>query len=296
MVAHDGARWLPQALRGLLAQDRPASGSSLPTPARPTRARSCSPTPSAPTPSTSTAGTGFGTAVKNRARHRPAAPRGPALLHHRGRLRPVGSSGNDQFGDPSGTTTSSPPTSCSGRLHERSNGCGLLHDDCEPSPTPAQLLQVAETTPTPPSSAPSSAAGTTAGNCSKSASASPQRPPLDRPGRREQDQGQPTRSAGALVSTRHAGRRDVFEEIGGFDKACRWMRDDVDLCWRVAAAGHRTVVAPDAAVRHAEAASRERRPIDCARPATRTASTRPARSSPCSPTPAACCCPTCCCG
>lgn len=42
------------------------------------------------------------------------------------------------------------------------------------------------------------------------------------------------------------------------------MRDDVDLCWRAHAAGHRVLVAPDAVLRHAEAAARERRTVDCA--------------------------------
>lgn len=42
------------------------------------------------------------------------------------------------------------------------------------------------------------------------------------------------------------------------------MRDDVDLCWRAHAAGLRVLVAPEAVVRHAEAASRERRAVDCA--------------------------------
>lgn len=42
------------------------------------------------------------------------------------------------------------------------------------------------------------------------------------------------------------------------------MRDDVDLCWRAHAAGYRVLIAPEAVVRHAEAASRERRTVDCA--------------------------------
>ncbi|MEU1201774.1 glycosyltransferase [Streptomyces sp. NPDC005813] len=84
--------------------------------------------------------------------------------------------------------------------------------------------------------------------------------------RREQDQGQhdhvhpvlSVSSAGMLI------RRDVFEELGGFDRRLPLMRDDVDLCWRAQAAGHRVLVAPEAVVRHAEAASRERRTVDCA--------------------------------
>ncbi|KPC86047.1 hypothetical protein ADL35_12875, partial [Streptomyces sp. NRRL WC-3753] len=57
-------------------------------------------------------------------------------------------------------------------------------------------------------------------------------------------------------------RRDVYEELGGFDRALPLMRDDVDLCWRAQAAGHRVLIAPDAVLRHAEAASRERRTVD----------------------------------
>lgn len=84
--------------------------------------------------------------------------------------------------------------------------------------------------------------------------------------RREQDQGQHDQvrpvlsvsSAGMLV------RRDVFRELGGFDRRLPLMRDDVDLCWRAHAAGHRVLVAPDAVLHHAEAAARERRTVDCA--------------------------------
>ncbi|MGW0712025.1 glycosyltransferase [Streptomyces sp. NPDC002643] len=83
--------------------------------------------------------------------------------------------------------------------------------------------------------------------------------------RREQDQGQHDHVKPSLaVST--AGmliRRDIFEALGGFDRRLPLMRDDVDLCWRATDAGHRVLVAPEAVVRHAEAASRERRTVDC---------------------------------
>src|SRR5690606_18135911 len=65
-------------------------------------------------------------------------------------------------------------------------------------------------------------------------------------------------TAGMLI------RRDVFEQLGGFDTRLPLMRDDVDLCWRAQAAGHTVLVAPGAVLHHAEAASRERRSIDCA--------------------------------
>lgn len=63
-------------------------------------------------------------------------------------------------------------------------------------------------------------------------------------------------TAGALI------RRDVFEELGGFDSNLELFRDDVDFGWRVRTAGHAVVVATDAIGYHAQAATNERRPID----------------------------------
>ncbi|WP_235498847.1 glycosyltransferase family 2 protein [Arthrobacter sp. Leaf234] len=68
----------------------------------------------------------------------------------------------------------------------------------------------------------------------------------------EHDQGQydarsdvfAVNSAGMLV------RRDVWDELGGFDPALHGVGDDVDLCWRNRLAGHRVVVVPSATVRH----------------------------------------------
>ncbi|NCV83418.1 MAG: glycosyltransferase [Actinobacteria bacterium] len=81
---------------------------------------------------------------------------------------------------------------------------------------------------------------------------------------REQDQGQhdgitevlSVSTAGALI------RREVFEEIGGFDKELSLFRDDVDLGWRIHTAGHTALVVPTAVAFHAEAAANERREID----------------------------------
>jgi len=76
--------------------------------------------------------------------------------------------------------------------------------------------------------------------------------------RGEYDQGQHDRlrevlavgSAGMLV------RRDALEELGGFDRRLPVFGNDLDLGWRAARAGHRTMVVPDAVVFHVEAASR----------------------------------------
>ncbi len=62
-------------------------------------------------------------------------------------------------------------------------------------------------------------------------------------------------SAGMLV------RRDVWDQLKGFDRAISLFRDDLDFCWRVNNAGYKVLVAPEAVVRHAEAAARERRHI-----------------------------------
>jgi len=273
LVAHDGARWLPQALNGLFAQDRPAqrilaadTGSSDQSPQLladalgPDAVRQYG------------RRTGFGTAVNETVRG--TSPLRPEDLPYpitAGGYDPVENSGSDQFGDPLGHHDElAADQLLAGGSSEPVEWLWLLHDDCEPAPDALRkLLQVAETTPTAAVIGP------------KLRSWYDRRQLLEvgvsiaRSGRRwtgldrrEQDQGQRDQVRPVLsVST--AGmliRRDVFEELGGFDKALPLMRDDVDLCWRVAAAGHRTVVAPDAAVRHAEAASRERRPIDCARP------------------------------
>ena len=63
-------------------------------------------------------------------------------------------------------------------------------------------------------------------------------------------------TAGALI------RRDVFEELGGFDANLELFRDDVDFGWRVHAAGHSVLVVTSAIGFHAQAASSERRAID----------------------------------
>lgn len=65
-------------------------------------------------------------------------------------------------------------------------------------------------------------------------------------------------TAGALI------RRDVFEELGGFDANLELFRDDVDFGWRVHAAGHSVLVVTSAIGFHAQAASSERRAIDIA--------------------------------
>jgi GT2 family glycosyltransferase len=80
----------------------------------------------------------------------------------------------------------------------------------------------------------------------------------------EYDQGQHDGVANVLaVSTAGALiRRDVFEDLGGFDLNLELFRDDVDFGWRVHAAGHSVVVVTDAVAYHAQASATERRTVD----------------------------------
>lgn len=63
-------------------------------------------------------------------------------------------------------------------------------------------------------------------------------------------------TAGMLI------RRDVFEELGGFDPNLTLFRDDVDLGWRAHVAGHKVIAVTEAVAFHAEAAASERRRLD----------------------------------
>jgi len=84
--------------------------------------------------------------------------------------------------------------------------------------------------------------------------------------RREYDQGQhdsvrdvlAVGTAGALV------RRQVWDAVGGLDRSLPVFRDDLDLGWRVNAAGHRVLIVPAARVRHVRAATTGRRQTQAA--------------------------------
>ncbi len=84
---------------------------------------------------------------------------------------------------------------------------------------------------------------------------------------REYDQGQrddprdvlAVGTAGALV------RRSAWDAVGGLDPALPVYRDDLDLGWRLNAAGHRVVVLPVASQRHVRAATTGRRALGAVR-------------------------------
>ncbi|GII53298.1 hypothetical protein Pth03_16870 [Planotetraspora thailandica] len=82
---------------------------------------------------------------------------------------------------------------------------------------------------------------------------------------REYDQGQhdgdgfldvlSVSTAGMLI------RREVWDELSGLDPELPLFRDDLDLCWRARAAGHRVLNVTAAVAWHAEASTRRRRRI-----------------------------------
>ncbi len=88
----------------------------------------------------------------------------------------------------------------------------------------------------------------------------------DRAGRRltgvepgEIDQGQHDGSR-AVLAVSSAGmliRREVWDQLGGFDPNLPLFRDDIDFCWRAHAAGYEVRVITDAVVYHRELSARQ---------------------------------------
>ncbi|EGX57148.1 hypothetical protein SZN_24218 [Streptomyces zinciresistens K42] len=263
IVSHDGARWLPDVLAGLLGQTRPAQYAvAADTGSADRSAQLVTDALGADRVLHLARRTGFGQAVEEAARTAPVlTPDELVYLKRPSGWDPVSRTWHDDAYDLPDLPHGEPV-----------QWLWLLHDDCAPEPEAlAGLLRVVESE-------------RELGRDDVAVVGPKLRGWYDRRqllevgvtiahsgrrwtglDRREQDQGQHDHVRSVLsVST--AGmlvRRDVFEELGGFDRRLPLMRDDVDLCWRVTAAGHRVLVAPEAVVRHAEASSRERRTVDC---------------------------------
>ncbi|MER5185128.1 glycosyltransferase [Streptomyces sp. NPDC002896] len=262
IVSHDGARWLPDALAGLLGQERPVQNAvAADTGSADDSAQLVTEALGADRVLHLARRTGFGAAVDEAVRIAGVlTPDDLPYLRRPSGWDPVNRTWRDDAYDMPDLPYGEPE-----------QWLWLLHDDCAPEPDAlAELLRVVENE----RELGKDVAivgpklrgwydrrqllevGVTIANSGRRWTG------LDR---REQDQGQhdhvrpvlSVSTAGMLV------RRDVFEQLGGFDRRLPLMRDDVDLCWRAHAAGHRVLVAPDAVVRHAEAASRERRTVDC---------------------------------
>ncbi|MFC7221402.1 glycosyltransferase [Streptomyces polyrhachis] len=259
LVAHDGARWLPDVLRGLLGQERPVQRVvAADTGSADDSARLLTEALGAERVTHLARRTGFGTAVAEAARTAGVpTPDDLPYLRRPSSWDPV----NRQWRDSAHELPELPHG-------EPVQWLWLLHDDSAPEPGAlAALLRVADAQPQAAVIGPKLRGWYDRRQLLEtgvSIAASGRRwTGLDR---REQDQGQHD-GVRDVLSVSTAGmliRRDVFEQLGGFDARLPLMRDDVDLCWRAHQAGHRVLIATDAVLRHAEAAARERRSIDCA--------------------------------
>lgn len=262
IVSHDGARWLPDALAGLLGQERPVQNAvAADTGSADDSARLVTEALGPDRVLHLARRSGFGTAVDEA--NRIAGVLTPEELPYL--KRPSG-------WDPVSRTWRDETYDLPELPHgEPEQWLWLLHDDCAPEPGAlAELLRVVEN---------EREVGKDVAIVGPKLRGWYDRRQLLEVGvsiansgrrwtgidRREQDQGQHDHVRPVLsVST--AGmliRRDVFDELGGFDRRLPLMRDDVDLCWRAQNSGHRVLIAPEAVVRHAEASSRERRTVDC---------------------------------
>ncbi|MCZ7459914.1 glycosyltransferase [Streptomyces sp. WMMC940] len=259
LVSHDGARWLPDALAGLLGQERPVQNVvAADTGSADDSARLVTEALGAERVLHLARRTGFGAAVDEAARLAPVlTPDDLPYLKRPSGWDPVTRTWRDEAYD----------------MPELPHGepvqwLWLLHDDCAPAPDAlAELLRVADSDEHAAVIGPKLRgwydrkqlleAGVSIANSGRRWTG------LDR---REQDQGQhdQVRSVLSVSSAGMLVRRDVWEGLGGFDRRLPLMRDDVDFCWRAHAAGHSVYVAPGAVLRHAEAAARERRTVDCA--------------------------------
>ena len=232
IVAHDGAAWLPHIAEALLGQTRPVQR----VVAVDTGSRDRSGAVLAELLGRSVVfgmdrKTGYGAAIAHALRHRAA---------------------NTNVPGPAGLAPG-----------ERTEWVWLLHDDCEPAPDALErLLRGA-------AEARSAAVlGPKVMDWADRRVLLETGITIDGAGRRitgieprEVDQGQHDgdRDVMAVSSAGMLVRRDVWDQVGGFDPEMPLLRDDVDFCWRVHAAGHRVRVVTDAVVYHLEATARNRR-------------------------------------
>ena len=237
LVSHNGARWLPEVVAALSSQERPPD---------------------------------FLLAVDNGSRD------GSMDLLRNSRIEVMEGANDSGFGSAVALAASTlpPPSavvSSDGELVDHEvEWLWLLHDDCAPAPDAlAQLLAAVAERPNVGVAGPKilgwhdrnhllEIGVTIAHNGSRWTGLE----------RNERDQGQhdgdgvvpvlAVSTAGALI------RRDLFEEIGGFDENLPLFRDDVDFGMRAHMAGYSVICVTGAKLFHAEAAATERRTIDVA--------------------------------
>jgi GT2 family glycosyltransferase len=255
VVAHDGASWLPQLADALLAQTRPVQRVvAVDTGSRDRSGAVLAAKFGQQAVFGMDRATGYGAAIARALQHRAANTQVP---------RPAwaGAGGMSGAGSQGGMA--------GGQSGERIEWLWLLHDDCEPAPDALeQLLRGTVETST------AAVLGPKLKDWSNRDIILEAGLTLDTATRRltgieprEVDQGQHDgdRDALAVSSAGMLVRRDVWERVGGFDRAMGLFMDDIDFCWRVHAAGFRVRVITDAVLYHAQAATKHKRAISLGR-------------------------------
>lgn len=222
LVSHDGERWLPVVIDGLRAQTRPVDRFVA-------------------VDTSTSVGTGH-------------LLRGQ--LGERAVLTLPGEGGG--FAEAVNHALDAiPPAS---RVGDAQEWLWLLHDDSTPHPSAlAALVQAAENDPEADVIGPKirewpSLRGILEVGLTLSATGG-RETGLER-GEYDQGQHDEVRDVLAVNTAGMLVRRSVYESMGGLDPALGLFGNDLDFGWRLALAGRRTIVAPDAVVFHAEAAQR----------------------------------------
>lgn len=286
LVAHDGARWLPEVLAAIDGQIRPPDRLvAVDTGSLDATKQLLAAAVDTADLLTAARTDGFGAAVAAGVAH--LGDLGPLPTPEPHRPYPLNPeellAGDPADADPPNVTYyyddyaeideqyADPHDEIEEELPEPTDGADwlwLLHDDAAPEPDALlRLLELAETTPT------VAVLGPKVRDWDDPRLLLEVGLSIDRSGRRETglerrefDQGQhdalkdvlAVGSAGMLI------RRDVWDALGGFDPRLTIFRDDIDFGWRANAAGYRVVVAPASRIRHAGASAAGRRRIRCA--------------------------------
>ncbi len=258
IVAHDGAAWLPQMADAVLGQTRPVQRVvAVDTGSRDRSGAVLASKFGQPAVFGMDRSTGYGAAIGRALHHRAANTQVP---------RPAAAV---RAGMPPWAARAVKAGYASGQSGDRIEWLWLLHDDCEPAADALeQLLRGTVETSTAAVLGPKlrdwtnrdviQEAGLTLDTATRR---------LTGIEPREVDQGQHDgdRDALAVSSAGMLVRRDVWEQVGGFDPAMGLFMDDIDFCWRVHAAGYRVRVITDAIVYHVQAATKHRRSISVGR-------------------------------
>lgn len=258
IVAHDGAEWLPRVINAVLEQTQPVQRIvAVDTGSRDRSGAVLADLLGPQAVFGMDRDAGYGAAITQALRHTAATVPVPVAA--------VPGHGDDPDDWAAGPRNTGGFRSARMPSGNRVEWIWLIHDDSEPAPDAlAQLLRGASETPG------AAVVGPKVLDWNDRRVILEVGVAIDTGGRRltgteprEVDQGQHDgdRDTLAVGSAGMLARRDVWDELGGFDPALPLLRDDIDYCWRVHSAGYRVRVITDAVVYHLEASARSRRQL-----------------------------------